>query len=102
MGFRLDRGSWKPVAADLVEILLVDLHQVLAVVDDLAALGDGVLGEDAHDGSRRDGLAGTGLADDGQRLALLKVEADVSHRLDRTVVGAEGDDQVFDFQFLSH
>ena len=82
------------VAADLVELLLRDLQQILAVIDDLTALGDGVGGLDAHDGLGSNGLAGAGLTHDGQGLTLGQVEADVTHSLDLAVGGAERNAQV--------
>ena len=84
------------VAADAVEFVLRNAEEVLAFVDDLAAFDDGVFGQDAHDGLRGDGFARAGLADDAERLAAIKVEADAADRLDEAVVGAEIDDEVFD------
>ena len=77
------------VAADLVEILLGDLQKILAVIDDLAGFGDRVARLDTQDGLAGHGLAGAGLADDGEGLALRKVEIDAAHGLDLAVGGAE-------------
>lgn len=98
MGLRLDMGSWENhgdfIAADFVELLLADFHEVLSVVDDFPALLDGIGRENAHDGAVGDRFSRAALADDGQRFALVQVKADVSHRLHLTRVRAEGNLQI--------
>ena len=77
------------VAPDFAHILLGDLQQIPAVIDNLAALNNGVARQNSQDGLGGDGLAGTGLAHHSQGLAPLQVKGDVPHRLHGTVVGAE-------------
>ena len=84
-----------------MELLLGNFEQILAVVDDLAAVHHGVSGQNAHDGAGSDGLARAAFAGDGQGFALVQVEGNVAHRAHRAVICAERDRQVFDFQ-LSH
>ena len=81
------------VAADLVEVLLRDLQKILAVIDDLAALDDGVAREYAQDGFGGYGFAGTGLADDRQRFALIQIKIDIPNGMDASVGSTEGDRQ---------
>ena len=101
----VERGEWiledhgDFVAADLVEVLFGDLHEILAVIDDLTALFDGVGGEDAEDGARRDRLARTRLTHDGERFALIELEADIADGLDLAVGRPEGDLEVVDLEF---
>ena len=83
------------VAPDLAHILLGNLQQIPAVIDDLAALNNGVARQNTQDGLGGDGLAGTGLAHHSQGLAPLQVKGNVPHRLHGTVVGAEGNFQIF-------
>ena len=82
------------VAAQGVEVLLGDLQQILAVVDDFAAFHHGVARQDAHDGAGGDGLAGAGLSGDGKGFSLIEVEGNVPHGADGAVVRAEGDGQM--------
>lgn len=106
MGFRLDMGSWEDhgdlVAADLVELLLGDFQKVLAVINDLSGLGEGIGRLDAQDGLGGNGLTGAGLAHDRQGLALCQVEIDATDSLNLTVAGTEGDPQVSYLQFRFH
>ena len=83
------------VAAKLAELLLGDLHKVLPVVQYLAALFYRVVGEYAEHRARRDGLARAGLADYGERLALVEVERNIAHRLDLASVRAERYAKIF-------
>ena len=69
------------VAADLVKILFADFHQILSVVDDLAALFDGVARENPHDGAVRHRFSRAAFSDDGERFSLVKVKTYVSYRL---------------------
>ncbi len=63
--------------------------------------GRGRLGQQAQHGACRDGLAGAGLADDGDHLAGGDLEADALHRSDLAGVGGEGDLEVLDAQHRS-
>ncbi len=74
-----------------VQNVLRHAQQILAVVEDFAALDDGIARQDADDGLGGDGLAGAGFADDGQRLAALQVKGNIAHGLQRAAGGAEGD-----------
>ena len=82
------------VAAVLVELILLQLQQIHALIEDGARAHHGVGGQDAHQRPRRDRLAGAGFAHDGQRLALVQVEVDAPHRAHHALVGAEGNRQV--------
>ncbi len=90
------------LAAHLAHLAAVQLGQVLAVEDDLAA---GRLVE-LQDGAAGGGLAAAGLADQAEGLALLDVERDAVDGLDRADLALEDDalgqrevhDQVVDLQ----
>ena len=82
------------MSAQGVEILFIDLQQVTAVIDDLAVLHDGVAGQNTQNGLGGDRFTGTGLADDGEGLALVEVEVDAADCLNLTVGGAERYSQV--------
>ncbi len=86
------------VAAQGVELFFRNLQQILAVVDDFARIHHGVARQNAHDSTGGDGLAGTGFTGDGERFAFLQIEGNIAHCANRTVVCAEGDGQVSDFQ----
>ena len=90
------------VTTDLVESFLVDLQQVLAVVNDLTGLGDGIAGLNTQNCLGGNGLTGAGLANDGQSFALGQIEVDITDSLDFTVAGAEGNPQIFNRQFCFH
>ena len=62
------------LAADAVELVLRDLHQILTFKHDGATFNNGVVGQNAHDGLAGDALAGAGLADNTQCFALIKVK----------------------------
>ena len=98
-GERILKDHGDLVAADLVEPLFLDLHQILPVVDDLAALLDGVGREDAEDGARRDRLARPRFADDGERLSPVQVETDISDCLNVSGRRLERDDEIADGEF---
>jgi hypothetical protein len=78
------------------------LQFLLAAADELHALEPDRAGnvgrarQQAHDRIRADGLAGTGLADDGQRLAGFDGEADTLHRVHDGAPRAEAYPQVAD------
>ena len=88
------------VAADMVEVLFADLQQVFSVIEDLAALHNGIGSGYAQNGLAGGGLARAGLAHDGQCLTLVQVEGDITNRLQLSVDGAEGDRQIFDLKLL--
>ncbi len=52
----------------------------------------------AHDGLSGHALAGSGLADDAERLSLVDLERHPADGLDDAVVGAERDVQVLDLK----
>ena len=85
------------IATDPVELVLADLQQVLAAVEDLTAIDDGVAGQDAHDGAAGNGLTGAGLTNDGEGLALVQIKADIPNGLHLTIAGPEGNSQIFNF-----
>ena len=78
------------VAADLAQLGLGDLREVLALEQDLAARDPTRgLGDQAHDRVGRDALAAAGLAHDPEGLALGDREVDAVDGLDRAGVGVE-------------
>jgi hypothetical protein len=92
-----DHGD--PAAADLAALLGGHLEHVLAAEEDLA-LGDLRRRhvEDAHDGLGGHRLAGTGLAEHGERLARAHVVVDAVDGLGHAVPGVELDVQVTHFE----
>ena len=69
--------------------------EVLALEQDLArGMARGGVVEELHDRQRGDRLAGAGLADDGQRFALVEGEGDPVDGEHRLAVVMEGDGQV--------
>ena len=70
----------------------VRLHEGLSAGDRV------LLRVEAHDREAGDALAGAGLADDAERLALLDLEADAVDGLDDAVVGAEMRAEVVDLE----
>ena len=74
-----------------MEVLLRDLEQILAVIDDFTGLHNGIAGKDSQNGLAGDGLAGAGLTHDGQGFAPGKVEVNSPDRLHLAVAGAERD-----------
>ena len=97
-GVLKDHGDF--VAADMVEVLFADLQQVFSVIEDLAALHNGIGSGYAQNGLAGGGLARAGLAHDGQCLTLVQVEGDITNRLQLSVDGSEGDRQIFDLKLL--
>ena len=84
------------VAADLAQLVGVDLQQI-PVLEDRLALGHGVpLRVQAHDRHAGDALAAARLAHDRERLALLDAERDAVHRVDDAVIRAEVRLQILD------
>ena len=83
------------VAADAAQGAAVGGQHLVAAVADRA--GDlGVLGQEADGGERGDRLAGAALADDGQGLAGVEIEADAADRLGGVAALDEGDAEVAD------
>ena len=85
-----------------MELLLGDFQEVLAVINDLSGLGEGVGRLNAQDGLGGHGLTGAGLAHDRQGLAFSQVEINATDSLNLTVAGTEGDPQVSYLQFRFH
>ena len=81
-----------------MELLLRDLQQILAVVDDFAPVHHGVAGQDAHDRAGGNGFAGTRLAGDCEGFAFLQLKGYVAHRAHRARGGAEGNGKVVYFK----
>ena len=79
------------VTTDLAHILLGDLQKILAVIDDFTGFRNGVAGLDTQNSLGGNRLTGTGLTNDGQGLAPLQVEGDVTDSLQGTAGGTEGD-----------
>ncbi len=80
------------------------LHLGFAGAGDVAALEANraadlrALGQKTHDGERRNRLAGAGLADDAERLALLQRERDAAHDPFQPAGAGQVDAEVFDFE----
>ena len=85
-----------------MHFILGNAQQILAIIQDLAALHDGVAGQNADDGLGGDGFAGAGFAHDGKRFAPFQIKGDIADGLQGAVGGAEGDPQVFHFKNLIH
>ena len=91
------------VAADLAELLLGHFVDLVAVEPHRAADQTAGVSGQAHDGIRRDRLAGAGLADDAQHVALVHAEGHAVQRLDLARGGEEGQAFVLDFKnFFAH
>ena len=88
------------VAADPLFILLQQVHGLRAAVGvvvaepDAAAVHGGILGQNAHGGFHGDGLAGTGLAHQRDRLALVQVDVHAADGVHRACGGLKGDIKV--------
>src|SRR5262249_18003485 len=87
------------VAADIADLIVVHLQDVIALegdfaIDDLA----GWRGDEAHQRERRNGLAAAGLAHDAERFAGHQVERDTIHGLDDAVLREELRLEIFDVQ----
>src|SRR5207245_4957037 len=74
------------------------LQQVLALPKRLARADRVRARVEPHDRETGDALAGAGLADDAERLALLDLEADSVDGLDDAVVGTEMSLEVIDLE----
>ena len=96
-GILKDHGDL--IAADLSQLAVLHLEQILPVEEDLSAadLGGG-LGQKPQNGQGGGGLARAGLAHQTQGLALFDGEADAVDRLDHRVVGAVVNGQIFDLK----
>src|SRR4051794_20377615 len=86
------------VAADLPQPAGTRRQQVLAVEEGLPARDRVLLCVEAHDREAGDALAGAGLADDSERLALFDAEADPVDSLDDPVVRLKVRLQIVDFE----
>ena len=93
-GQRVLKDHAQLVAAVLVELILLQLQQIHALVEDGTRVHHRVGGQDTHQRPRRDRLARAGFAHDGQRLTLVQVEVDAAHGAHHALVGAEGNRQV--------
>ena len=101
-GHRILEDHSDLVAADLVEIVLIDLKQILTVVNDLAVLNDGVTCENTEDRLTCNRLTRTRLTNDSKCLTLLKVKVNTANRLNLTRVGVERYSQIFNVKFICH
>ena len=91
------------VAANFAELLLGHFVDLVAVEPHRAADQTSGVGGQAHDGVGRDRLAGAGLADDAQHVALVHAEGHAVQRLDLARGGEEGQAFVLDFKnFFAH
>jgi hypothetical protein len=81
----------------LAQLRVGQADQLAAVQLGRAADGGG-RGEQAHDRAAADGLARTGLADDGKGLARLDPVADAIDGADLAAAGRECDPQVLDLK----
>ena len=79
------------ITAKLVHFLLRDTHQVLSVVQDLAALIDSVDGGDTHNCLGGYGLTGARFTNDGKSFTLVKIEGNVAYCLYLTGIRTERD-----------
>ena len=90
-GFRLVSGSWKIIAISLPRSACASRSSacpgLAAVEPDLARSSVGVGLEQAHDGQRRDALAGARLADDAQGLPARDRVVHAVDRVDDAVHG---------------
>ena len=91
------------VAANFAELLLGHFVDLVAIEPHRAADQPAGVGGQAHDGVGRDRLAGAGLADDAQHVALVHAEGHAVQRLDLARGGEEGQAFVLDFKnFFAH
>ena len=89
-GHRLLEHHGDVLAADLADFLIVQLEKVPALEANAAADdAAGRIGDQPQNRERADGFAASGLADDGDRLALTDIIADAVDRLDHTGRGEE-------------
>ena len=85
-------------AAQLALLLEGQLGEVLAVEDDRAGGDLAALGEQAHEGQGRHGLAGAGLAHDAQGLARVHVQVDTREGANNAVADLNIGVQIFDLK----
>ena len=91
------------VAADLAEVLLLHLLDLVAVEPHGAAHQLAGVGGQAHDRVSGNGLAGTGLAHDAQHVALVHRKGNAVQCLDLTGRGEEGKALFLDIKnFFAH
>ena len=83
-------------AADLAERAFVEGEDVLVAEPDLAAEDVALVGEEVDDGHADSGLAGAGLADEGEDLAALDIEGDLVEGVGGFVARAVADGEVSD------
>ena len=91
------------VAADLADLVLVQLQEVFALEEDFA--GDDVArrdGDEPQEGERADALAAAGLTHEAERLAFLDVVGDAVDGLDDALFGVEVGPQILDLQQWRH
>ena len=69
--------------------MFVDFREVLAVVKNFAVFDYGVYGGNTHYRLGSNRFTRTGLAHDGERFALVKIERYIPYRLHFTVLSAE-------------
>jgi hypothetical protein len=93
-GHRLLEDHADAQAAQFAVLLLGEGQQVLAIEERLAAHRTYPLGQQAHDGIGRHGLAGAGFADHAEDLAALHVVADVLHGIGAVGALGQGNGQV--------
>ena len=109
-GFRLLIGSWNTIAISgprsrrIASAVSPARSRCApgAVGEQDAAAGDVPAGmvDQPRDAERRHRLAGTGLADDRQSLALGHVQVEIAHHGRRTLLGGERDAQALDVEQL--
>ena len=97
-GHRVLEDHGDVAAAHLADRVLVQVRQVAAAEGDRAADDAGRLVEQAHDRLGADALARAGFADDAERLARVKVEADAVDGAHRAGIGQEPGAQVAHLQ----
>ena len=101
-GFSDDCGCWKIMLIRSPRSLRIssrlDLQQVLAVEDDLAALDAAGRSDQAHDRERGHALAAAGLADEAHDLAAVDLEVDPVDRPDDAVARVERRPQAADLE----
>ena len=83
-------------AANLAHRVTGEAHQVAALVDDLALVDDVRVGDQPHHRHHRHALAGAGLADDPDHLALADRERDPVDGAHKSVLGAKGNLEILD------
>ena len=100
-GFSAVDGSWKTMATSRPRIWRsfpgLTLMTLLPLIS-TAPRADGSFRQQAQDGLGRDGLAGAGLADNGEHLPCLHLKAHVLDRVDVPGVCGERDLEVVDVQ----